>query len=171
MRIWIAKLAIVIFVVFFVSIDIQASDKSVELEVETLISHLVLGRHSEGEDSAEAIRDKLISIGPPAVKHLIGVKIGVELMCSTMCRTFELDIEKIKKELLKELHKQLPEDMRRKDIYCKVEITDDEDGVNVIIHVPEQTSDPKDRGEYLRKAERLLDEIELFDPPERLEHE
>ena len=117
------------------------------------------------EDIAKAAHDELVKIGAPAAKPLS----NFDLICSTKRRALEFNHETFKETLLEKRRYQLFEEMRSKDIYCKVvEHPFDEDVLYIIIHIPERMSEPRARQEYLKKAEQLLNKLELFDSPIQL---
>ena len=169
MKLWIVRIVIVVFIISFIFIASAASDKNeaieerpVHPEIGKLLWNLEL---AWDEDVARAAHDELVKIGASAVKPLS----NFDLICSTRRRVLEFDYETFKEALLEERRYQLSEEMRSKNIYCKmVEPPFGEDVLKIIIRIPKRMSKPRARQEYLKKAEQLLNKLELFDSPIQL---
>ena len=104
---------------------------------------------------------------PTVLRRLIPdsrLKLGLDLKGGVHL-VLEVDLETSKRELLREHTLSIPERLRTEDVLCReVKQIDGQDTLNVFVGIPSRLrSDANEKGKYLEKAQRLLNEIEFFE--------
>ncbi len=147
-----------------------------DYQFKTTEAHEFLVHFSSGKNKAELekILANLHLYGsiPSIVRRLIPddrLKLGLDLKGGVHL-VLEVDLEESKIELLKERASSIPDQMRDEKIYCKVDPVADQNALRAIVSIPKRITDTHERQEYLKKAEKILRDVEFFDNPKELSH-
>lgn len=143
--------------------------KDYELDTTENREFLVRFLSEKSKSDLETILENLHFYGgiPAAVRPLIPdnrLKLGLDLKGGVHL-VLEVDLEESKNELLRERAASIPDRMRAEDILCReAERAEVKEALNVIVGIPSRyRSDANQKREYLRKAEKILDELEFFE--------
>jgi preprotein translocase subunit SecD len=117
----------------------------------------------------QAILENLHLYGslPTGVRKLIPdnrLKLGLDLRGGVRL-VLEVDPEKSKAELLKERTSSIPNLMKTDEVLCKkVDLIPEQETLKVFVGIwKKYRSDPTQKEEYLKKAEKILNDLEFFD--------
>ena len=104
---------------------------------------------------------------PILVRRLIPdsrLKLGLDLKGGVHL-VLEVDLEASKAALFREHALSIPEQLRAEDVLCReVKQVDGQDVLNVFIGIPSRfRSDANQKAQYLREAQRILNEIDFFE--------
>ncbi len=104
---------------------------------------------------------------PGTLRRLIPdsrLKLGLDLKGGVHL-VLEVDLETSKRELLREHALSIPDRLRTEDVLCRdVQQISGQDVLNVFVGIPSRLrADAAQKGDYIKKAEGLLNEIEFFE--------
>ncbi len=157
--------------VFRVHLKKLELEETVDYQFDTTESHEFYVRltSEKAKQNPRATLDDLHLYGslPITLRRLIPdnrLKLGLDLKGGVHL-VLEVDLETSKRELLRENRLSIPETLRAEDVLCRdVEPLTEEDTLNVFVGIPSRfRSNEVGKQEYLKKAQRLLNELDFFE--------